>query len=81
MELHLFFAVPAVLLIFGGGAAKAGQTINEEGPIVCAIDKWDESEPEKGHKLIEYAGRCVCVSNDSAVPSRAVLLPTTDEFD
>ena len=71
MKSHLFFfAVPAALFVLGGEAANAGQTMNEEGPIVCATDKWDETEPEKGHKLVEYAGRCVCVSNDPATPSR-----------
>lgn len=29
-------------------------------------DKWDEKESEKGHKLIDYAGRCVKVPNDAA---------------
>ena len=67
---HLFVAVPATLFVFGNGAANAGQTINEEGPTVCATDKWDKSEPEKGHKLVDFAGRCVCVSNDPALPSR-----------
>ncbi len=67
---QLFVAAPAVFLILGGGAANAGQTINEEGPTVCATDKWNESEPEKGHKLVDFAGRCVCVSNDPALPSR-----------
>ena len=33
---QLFVAAPAVLLIFGGGVANAGQTINDEGPTVCA---------------------------------------------
>ena len=67
---YLFIAVPAALLILGSGAANAGQTINEEGPTVCATDKWNESEPEKGHKLVDFAGRCVCVSSDPALPSR-----------
>jgi hypothetical protein len=67
---HLLVAVPAALLILGSAAANAGKTIDEEGPIVCATDKWNESEPEKGHKLVEYASRCVCVSTDPAVPSR-----------
>jgi hypothetical protein len=32
--------------------------------IVCVNDKWDEKEVEKGHKLVDYAGRCVNVPND-----------------
>ncbi|MGA7457038.1 MAG: hypothetical protein WBW51_06925 [Methyloceanibacter sp.] len=65
-----FIAVPFALLILGSGAASAGQTINEAGTVACATDKWNESEPEKGHKLVEYAGRCICINNDPAAPSR-----------
>jgi hypothetical protein len=63
---HLFVAVPAALFILGSGAANAGETINEAGVIVCVNDKWDEKEPEKGHKMVEYAGRCVNVPTDAA---------------
>ncbi len=37
--------------------------------MACINDKWDETEPEKGHKLVDAAGRCVYVSNDPTVPS------------
>ena len=67
---QLLLALPATLLILGGGAANAGQTINEAGTVACATDKWDETEPDKGHKLVEYAGRCICIDNDPAAPSR-----------
>ena len=63
---QLFVAVPAVLFVLGSGAANAGQTINEAGTIVCVNDKWDEKEVEKGHKLVDYAGRCVNVPSDPA---------------
>jgi hypothetical protein len=63
---QLFVAVPATLFILGNGAANAGNIINEAGAIACVNDKWDESEPDKGHKLVEYAGRCVNIPNDSA---------------
>jgi hypothetical protein len=33
---------------------------------VCVTDKWDEQEPEKGHKLVDYAGRCVGIPDDAA---------------
>jgi hypothetical protein len=62
---HLVLAVPAALVMLGG-AAHAGQTITEAGTIVCVNDKWDEKEVEKGHKLVDYAGRCVKVPNDPA---------------
>jgi hypothetical protein len=29
-------------------------------------DKWDEKEPEKGHKLVDYAGRYVAIPGDPA---------------
>ena len=58
---HLLLAVPATLLVLGSGAANAGQTINEAGTMACVNDKWDEKEPEKGHKLVDFAGRCINV--------------------
>jgi hypothetical protein len=65
---HLFVAVPATLFILGNGAANAGQTINDAGAIACVNDKWDEKEVEKGHKLVDYAGRCVNIPDDAAAP-------------
>jgi hypothetical protein len=59
-------AVPAAVLAVGCGAANAGKTLEEAGVLVCVNDKWDEKEPEKGHKLVDYAGRCVKVPDDSA---------------
>ena len=64
----LIAALPVSLLILGPGAAKAGETINESGALVLVVDKWNESEPDKGHKLVEYAGRCVSIPDDPAVP-------------
>jgi len=61
---QLFVAVPLALLVLGNSAAKAGQTINEAGALVCVADKWDESEPDKGHKLVDFGGRCVLVPDD-----------------
>ena len=65
---YLFVAVPTTLFILGNGAANAGQTINEAGALACVNDKWDEKEVEKGHKLVDYAGRCVDIPNDPAAP-------------
>jgi hypothetical protein len=31
-------------------------------------DKWDEKEPEKGHKLVDAIQRCVEIPDDSAAP-------------
>jgi hypothetical protein len=44
------------------------KTINDAGALVYADDKWDEKEPEKGHRLIDYAGRCVNIPDDPAAP-------------
>jgi hypothetical protein len=69
MDLKLLFAaVPAALLILGAGAAKAGETINEAGALACVTDKWDVKEPEKGHKLVDAADRCIDIPNDAADP-------------
>jgi len=65
---HVFVASTAAFLILGSGAAKAGQTINDVGAIACVNDKWNESEPDKGHKLVDYAGRCVNIPDDPAAP-------------
>ena len=54
---QLSVALPAVLLLLGSGAAKAGQTINDAGTMACVTDKWDEKEQ-----------RCVLIPDDSAAP-------------
>ena len=59
-------AIPAVLLALT--TANAGETVDQAGTIVCVNDKWDEKEVEKGHKLVDWAGRCVTVPDDAAVP-------------
>ena len=61
----LLVVVPVALLVLGSGVANAGQTIDVAGTMACVNDKWNESEPEKGHKLVEYAGRCVIIPDDS----------------
>jgi hypothetical protein len=69
---QLLLATSAALLILGSGAANAGQTINDVGAIACVNDKWDVKEPEKGHKLVDYAGRCVTVPDDPAAPKQTM---------
>jgi hypothetical protein len=61
---QVFVAVHAALFIFGSGAANAGETINEAGALAGVVDKWNESEPDKGHKLVDYAGRYVAIPDD-----------------
>jgi len=62
---RLLVAAPAAVFILANWPANAGQTINDVGAIVCTNDKWEELEPDKGHKLIDYAGR------DPAAPKSA----------
>ena len=69
MKLNHLFSTSAVLfLIAGSGAANAGKTIDEEGARACVIDKWTMTEPDKGHKLVDYAGRCIYFPSDPAAP-------------
>jgi hypothetical protein len=65
---QLFIAVPAAFLLFGNAPAKAAQTIEEAGALACVVDKWDEKEVEKGHKLVDAADRCIDIPNDPAAP-------------
>ena len=65
---QLLIAVPAALLALGPGAAIAGKTMEEAGTLACVTDKWEEKEPEKGHKLVDMAARCVGVPDDPAAP-------------
>jgi len=70
MKLKLLsIAIPAALIVFTSGTANAGETI-KDGPeaIASVTDKWDVKEPEKGHKLVDYAGRCVNIPDDVAAP-------------
>ena len=65
---HLFVAVSAALCILGNWTANAGQTTNDAGALACVNDKWDEKEPEKGHKLADMTARCVVIPDDPAAP-------------
>jgi hypothetical protein len=68
MSKELLATVPAILLALGTCTALAGETINESGTMACVTDKWDEKEPEKGHKLVEAIQRCVLMPDDAAAP-------------
>jgi hypothetical protein len=64
----LFAAGSLAMLSTSFGAADAGQSIDLAGTMACVNDKWDEKEPEKGHKLVDYGGRCVVIPNDTREP-------------
>lgn len=61
----LSLALPAALAL-GGQIAHAGKIVEGAGAIACVSDKWDVKEPEKDHKFIDYAGRCVFIPSDVA---------------
>ncbi len=63
---RLFLVVPALSLALGADMVNAAKTIDDNGTIACMVDKWDEKEPEKGHKLVDYASRCVLIPDDVA---------------
>jgi len=65
---QLFVTAPVAFLIFANGEAIAGQTVDVAGTIACVMDKWDEKEPDKGHKLVDAAMRCVIIPDDAALP-------------
>jgi hypothetical protein len=71
MKPKLFAAVSAALLVLGSGAANAGKTISKVGAVACVVDKWNESEPDEGHKLVDYAGRCINIPDDPSTTSKA----------
>ena len=66
--LQLAAIVSAALLALDAGPAGAGQSIDEAGALVCVTDKWDEKEPEKGHKLAVGVFRCVAVPDRPSEP-------------
>src|SRR5262245_21085521 len=68
---HLFFGVSAALFALGCGAAFAGKTVDHAGTIACVVDKWDEKEMAKGHKLAVSVFRCVLIPDDAAAPKVA----------
>ena len=59
---YLIVAVP----ILAAGGAIAGQTVDVGGTISCVNDKWNETEREKGHKVVDYGGRCIIIPDDPA---------------
>jgi hypothetical protein len=65
------FLIAAALLVLTHAAAKAVQNIEESGALVCVTEKWDETEPEKGHKLADAVMRCGVVPDGPALEKYA----------
>ena len=38
---------------------------------LASIDKWDQKEPDKGHKLVDFAGRGINIPDDPSGPISA----------
>ena len=76
----LLTALPAALLFLGTGPANAGKTIEEAGALACVMDKWDEKEIEKGHKLVDSSARCIDIPNDPADPKYSQVCPGKYEY-
>lgn len=67
MKIHITFAALCAFTLFGDNSfAVAGETISEAGALGLVTDKWDEKEVEKGHKIVDYAGRYVAIPDDPA---------------
>ena len=66
---QLFVAVSIALFMLGSGAANAGEAKKDTGAMACVNDKWDVKEPEKGHKVVDAAMRCVLIPDDTAEPT------------
>ena len=65
------FLIAAALLVVTQGSANASQSFEESGVLVCVTDKWAETEPEKGHKLVDAAMRCGVVPDNPALEKYA----------
>jgi hypothetical protein len=68
---QLLPAVLAAFLMLGAHAVNAAQTLADVGAMACVNDKWDEKEVEKGHKLVDFAGRCINVPTTPSDPKSA----------
>lgn len=68
MKQILILSVAAAVVVTGPSLGVAGEKIEDAGVIVCVNDKWDEKEIAKGHKVVDYAGRCVKVPDDANAP-------------
>ena len=69
--MKVLIALLAAVFILGNGTANAGQTTDDVGTMACVNDKWDETEPDKGHKLVDFAGRCINVPSDPTAEKNA----------
>ena len=67
------FLIAAALLVVTQGFANASQSLEESGGTCLLTDKWAETEPEKGHKMVDAAMRCGVVPDNPRLKIRAGL--------
>src|SRR5262245_50742251 len=79
-RIELLGVAYATLFLLGSATANAGSTVTEAGALACVIDKWDENEPDKGHKIADAAVRCVDIPNDPAAPKYTQVCPGKYEY-
>lgn len=65
MQINMLSIALLISFLASGTTSFAGK-IEEAGALACVNDKWDEKEVEKDHKVVDYAGRCLAIPNDSA---------------
>ena len=63
---YLLIATVAVLCIFASQKATAGQTIPDVGYMACVTRQVGRTEPEKGHKLVDFAAAAFSLPGDEA---------------
>lgn len=59
-------SIASILLTFTSVSTAIAGPVNEAGALACVNDKWDEKEVAKDHKVVDYAGRCLAISNNAA---------------
>lgn len=62
----IVLSIALLMLFFANAPTAVAGEIKEAGALACVNDKWDEKEIAKDHKVVDYAGRCLAISNDPA---------------
>lgn len=73
-------SIALMILVFSNTTTAFARNIEEVGALGCVIDKWDEKEIEKGHKLVAYAGRCVEIPDNPAAPKATEICTGSYEY-
>ncbi len=60
--------------------AMPARPSTKSGTMACVADKWNETEKEKGHKLVESSVRCVLIPDNPAAPKVTEVCPGNYEY-